>query len=242
MTCGETKARGGTEHDKAENGEQDFRGDRPGQWARRGPRGGGEMRTASIIINAIIFVSTLITLLSYFRKDGAWDIDRGLKQFRFFTVLSNTFCAVAALMMAVSQLGGDVPQPVLQIKYMATVSVTVTLLTVLLFLAPTQGGYIKWLSGDFFYMHLLGPVLAIASFCLLEKREMTLAAAMTGIIPMLLYGAVYLYKVMLAPEERRWKDFYGFNQNEKWPFACAAMLVGASAICVLFWVVCGPHH
>ena len=125
------------------------------------------MRMASIIINIIIFLSTLIILLSYFRKDGAWDIDQGLKQFRFFTVLSNTFCAVAALMMAVSQLGDGVPQPVLQIKYMATVSVTVTLLTVLLFLAPTQGGYIKWLSGDFFYIHLLGPVLAIASFCLL---------------------------------------------------------------------------
>ena len=66
------------------------------------------MRTASIIINAIIFVTTLIILIFCFRKDGTWQIRPGLKAFRFFTVLSNALCAIAALMMAVSQLGGAV--------------------------------------------------------------------------------------------------------------------------------------
>ena len=158
----------------------------------------------------------------------------------FFTVLSNCLSGIAALMMAISQIRGDVSQFVFMMKYLGTVSVTLTFLTVLLFLGPTQGGYAKWFfDGDFFYTHLIGPLLALLSFCLLERRKMSFGSAMMGLLPMLLYGAVYLYKVMFAPEDRRWEDFYGFNKAGKWPIACVGMVAGASLICVLFWRVCG---
>ena len=198
------------------------------------------MRTASIVINAIIFIATCIIVLLYFRKDGVWDIENGLKQFRFFTVLSNCLSGIAALLMAIGQIRGDVSQFVFMMKYLGTVSVTLTFLTVLLFLGPTQGGYVKWFfDGDFFYTHLIGPLLALLSFCLLARRKMSFGSAMMGLLPMLLYGAVYLYKVMFAPENRRWEDFYGFNKAGKWPIACVGMVAGASLICVLFWRVCG---
>ena len=195
------------------------------------------MRIASIIINAVIFVATFAIIISHFRKDGAWDLSRGLKQFRYFTVLSNAFCAIAALMMAASQINGDVPRPVFLLKYMGTVSVTLTFMTVILFLGPTQGGYMKWLSGDFFYVHLVGPLLAMLSFCLLEKQRMTLGTAMTGLVPMLLYGAMYVYRVLLAPEDRRWEDFYGFNRNGKWKVAFAAMSVGCFLVCMALMAI-----
>lgn len=196
------------------------------------------MRTASIIINAIIFVTTLIILILCFRRDGTWQIRPGLKAFRFFTVLSNALCAIAALMMAVSQLGGAVPSFVLLMKYLGTVSVTVTLLTVFLFLGPSVGGYRDLLSGDNLYMHLIGPLLAILSFCLLEKRELAFGTAMTGLLPVLLYGMLYLYKVVFAPEDRRWEDFYGFNKGGKWPISYGAMIAGTAIVCVVFWLVC----
>ena len=198
------------------------------------------MRTASIVINAIIFIATCIVVLLYFRKDGAWDIENGLKQFRFFTVLSNTLCGIAALMMAIGQIRGNVSQFVFMMKYLGTVSVTLTFLTVLLFLGPTQGGYAKWFfEGDFFYTHLVGPLLAMLSFFLMERRKMTFGSAMLGLLPMLLYGAVYLYKVMFAPEGERWEDFYGFTKFGKWQVACVGMVAGASLICIVFWKVCG---
>lgn len=196
------------------------------------------MRTASVIINAVIFVATFAIVISHFRKDGVWQLSHGLKQFRYFTVLSNTFCAIAALLMAISQIGGNVSRTVFLLKYLGTVSVTLTFLTVLLFLAPSQGGFAQWFGGDFFYVHLAGPLLAIASFCLLEKRPMRLGTAMLGLVPMLLYGAVYVYKVILAPEDERWEDFYGFNRNGMWPVSGLAMIVGASIICLAFWQVC----
>ena len=196
------------------------------------------MRTASIVINAVIFVATFAIVISHFRKEGAWRFRNGLKQFRYFTVLSNILCAIAALFMAISQIGGEVSRPVFLLKYLGTVSVTLTFLTVLLFLAPFQGGFAHWLSGEFFYTHLVGPVLAILSFCFMERQRMSLGTAMLGLLPMLLYGAVYVYKVLLAPEDQRWEDFYGFNRNGMWLISGVAMIVGASLICLLFWQVC----
>ena len=116
---------------------------------------------------------------------------------------------------------------------------TVTILTVFLFLGPSQGGYGDLLRGENLYMHLIGPLLAILSFCLIEKQKKLLSTALTGVVPVLLYGAVYLYKVVYAPEERRWEDFYGFNKGGKWLISFLAMIVGTLVVCVVFWVVCG---
>lgn len=196
------------------------------------------MKTASIIINAVIFAATFIIALSHFRKDGAWDIQGGLRQFRFFTVLSNDFCAIAALIMAISQLSGLVPWTVFWLKYLGTAALTLTFLTVVLFLAPFKGGYKRWFSGDSFFAHLITPLLAILSFCLLERQRMSFWTALTGLLPVLAYGAVYFYKVMLAPEDKRWEDFYGFNANGKWKVVCGVMLVASLLICVLYWRIC----
>ena len=194
------------------------------------------MRIASIVINSVIFAVTSVLLVRCFYMEGRWQLRRGLKAFRYFTVLSNAFCALTALAMAIGQLRGAVSPLLLTFKYLGTASVAVTLLTVFLFLGPTQG-YRALLSGDSFYMHLAGPLLAIGSFCFLEKRDMTMATALTGLLPVLLYGVVYLNKVVYAPQEKRWEDFYGFNRGGKWPVAFGAMLVGTAAVCLLLWRV-----
>ena len=199
-------------------------------------KGDEDMRTASIIINLAIFIATFVIVVSYFRKDGQWDVKRGLSAFRFFTVLSNVFCAIAALVMAICQLRGGVPRGVMIFKYLGTLTVTVTMFTVLFFLGPTQG-YAKMLKNDNFYMHLIGPLLAIVSFCFLEKVNFTLPMALLGLIPVLLYGAVYLYKVIYAPEGSRWEDFYGFNANGKWPVMFSIMILGTLLACILLWLI-----
>ena len=191
------------------------------------------MMLISIIINLAIFISTLVIIIFYFRKDGQWNRERGLSAFRYFTCLSNAFCAAAALLMAVSEMSGHVPYVVWLLKYLGTVSLTVTMMTVLLFLGPTMGGYKALLSGNNLYMHLLGPLLAIISFCFLEKGKMDTGTAFLGLIPVIAYGLLYLYKVIYAPEEKRWPDFYGFNRNGKWPVSYAAMVAGTIVICLV---------
>ena len=51
-------------------------------------------------------------------------------------------------------------------------------------------------------------------------------------VPVVLYGPFYLYKILYAPEKKRWDDFYGFNKQGKWPVAFAAMVAGTFAICM----------
>jgi hypothetical protein len=186
------------------------------------------------VINLIIFVSTLCVDIGYFRKDGQWDVKKGLSSFRFFTTLSNALSAIASLLMMICELGGSVPFPVWLLKYLGTAAVTVTLLTVFFFLGPTmEGGYkALLLPANNLYVHLIGPLLAIISFCFFEKGEMSFGLSLTGILPVLAYGCLYLYKIMYEKEDKRWEDFYGFNRGGKWKISFAAMMAGTFLVCM----------
>ena len=189
------------------------------------------MTVASIVINIAIFIITLVLLVRFLRKDGRWDREKVRKTFRFFTCQSNVLCAFAALLTAVSQLAGGIPEWIWILKYIGTSAVSVTMMTVLLFLGPAYS-YKELLKGPDFFMHLLTPLLALLSFCVFEKRGMRFSLALTGLLPVVLYGPLYLYKILYAPEGKRWDDFYGFNKSGKWPAAFAAMLAGTFLICM----------
>ena len=191
----------------------------------------------AMICNGVIFIATAATMALYFRRDGKWDAAAGKSAFRYFTVLSNALCALSSLAMLICELRGGITPAVRMFKFLGTASVTVTLLTVLLFLGPTQGGYAALFARDGLYMHLIGPLLAILSFCFFEKGGMPLARMLWGVAPVAVYGAVYLYRVVLAPEDRRWEDFYGFNRGGRWPVSLAMMLAGAAGVCVLLWAL-----
>ena len=193
-----------------------------------------------IILNFLIFGITLLILVRFFRKEGNWDPDRARKTFRFYTCQSNVLCAVSALVMGIARLAGDVPQWVWMFKYIGTASVTVTMLTVFLFLAPSVGKdwYGVLLKGaNNLFMHLVIPLLAIVSFCLLEKRGMTFAESLWGLLPVIVYGQHYIYRILRAPEGKKWDDFYGFNKQGKWPLAFGMMLAGTFVVCMLFLLV-----
>ena len=185
------------------------------------------MDTASLICNLFIFIITAVLTLRFFWKDGALDAARGKNAFRYFTVQSNVLCGLSALLLCLFPES----HRAWLFKYMGTAAVTVTLLTVFLFLGPNMG-YGKLLRGSDLFMHLVTPLLAIVSFSVFEKRGMSFAESLLGMLPSIVYGFWYLYKVVLAPAEKRWEDFYGFNKNGKWPVCMAAMTVGEFAICL----------
>ena len=138
-------------------------------------------------------------------------------------------------MVAVALLCGGIPDWVWTLKYIGTAAVTVTMLTVFLFLAPSVGkdwyGVLLKGAGNLF-MHLVTPLAALVSFCVFEKRGMSFPQSLWGLLPVALYGPVYMYKIIYAPEEKRWDDFYGFNKTGKWPVSFAAMVAGTFLICL----------
>ncbi len=192
------------------------------------------MMTVDWFLNTLIALLTLLIVVSFFRKDGQWVPERGKFALRFFTTLSNILCAAACLLTALAMNAGGVPEWIWTLKYIGTAAVTVTMLTVLLFLAPSFGkGALKvLLSGTDLFMHLITPLLALVSFCVFEKRGMTFCQSLWGMLPVVLYGPVYLYKILFALPEKRWDDFYGFNKQGKWPVAFAGMVLGTFLICM----------
>ena len=184
------------------------------------------------LFHTLIVLLTVVSLLPGFRKDGAWDRGAGRRTLRYFTSLSNLFCALSSLLLLVSLPGGTPPYPVWLLRYLATAAVTVTFLTVMVHLGPMLG-YKSQLSGVCFYLHLLGPLLSLAAFCFFERfYPLPLGTALLGVLPVLLYGVLYLHQVVRA---ERWEDFYGFNKSGKWPVSFGAMLFGTFLICLLLW-------
>ena len=192
------------------------------------------MMTADWFLNILIALITLIIVVSFFRKEGQWVPERGKFALRFFTTLSNILCAAACLLTALAINAGGIPEWIWMLKYIGTAAVTVTMLTVLFFLAPSFGkGALKvLLSGTDLFMHLITPLLALVSFCVFEKRGMTFCQSLWGMLPVVLYGPGYLYKILFALPEKRWDDFYGFNKQGKWPVAFTGMVIGTFLICM----------
>ncbi|MBR5959451.1 MAG: hypothetical protein IKZ98_00515 [Clostridia bacterium] len=192
------------------------------------------MMTVDWFLNIIIALLTLIIVVSFFRKDGQWVPERGKFAIRFFTTLSNILCAAACLLTAIAINAGGIPEWIWMLKYIGTAAVTVTMLTVLFFLAPSFGkGALKvLLSGTDLFMHLVTPLMALVSFCVFERRGMSFCQSLWGMLPVLLYGPLYLYKILFALPEKRWDDFYGFNKQGKWPIAFALMVLGTFLICM----------
>ena len=188
-----------------------------------------------IFLNLVIFLAAPLLLYRHWRKTRKEEPGKLREALRFFTCQSNLLCSAGALAMLIALLAGPVPEWVWILKYIGTAAVTVTMLTVFLFLAPSVGKdwydvLLKGLSDMF--MHLLTPLMALVSFCVFERRGMTFPRSLFGLLPVALYGPVYLYHILLAPEGKRWNDFYGFNRGGKWSAAMAGMLAGTFLMCL----------
>lgn len=200
------------------------------------------MRTAAILIDLAVALTTVIIVLGMLRKDGHFSRKR-LKAFRFFTVDSNVFSGLGCLAAALCLLCGaeTLPRWALLLRYTGTVSVAVTFLTVMVFLGPAFG-YGKMLSGGDLYLHLLGPLAAVVSFVLAEPGARLIGAdVLYGLLPTVIYGTVYLYQVVIRPTNK-WEDFYTFNRGGKWPVAFAAMVLGTLLICMFLCAARNALH
>lgn len=183
--------------------------------------------TLSLVCNIAILFFTAYAVSNYFRADvihnSEWYNFVGFQCLRFFTEISNILVAISGLIIIgfnIKNLFCDeykYPKWVLKIKYVGTVSVTLTMATVILFLAPGSAlvgkGFFSFFSGGSFFTHLVNPLLAIVSFVFFERIEgFSFKNTFLGMIPTVLYGIVYFIMVVAIGEENGgWPDFYNFT-------------------------------
>ena len=184
-----------------------------------------------IVLNLIVIVNMIFFTIMSFKKDGEWKLQNGKRSIKYFTFLSNVHLAIASLLTILFPRSFIV----WMLKYTGTAAVTVTMITVLVFLGPAIG-YKKVLTGRELWMHLINPLIAIVTFTILERRGLPFVYSLFGILPVILYGILYYYKVLVVKnEEKKWDDFYGYNKGGKWYISIILMLVGTFAICMAYY-------
>ena len=186
----------------------------------------------SAVVNEAIVLLTAFVMIVLVRHTPREKLP---ESFRYFTTLSNLFCAFTALVLLLSELFGAMPPWAVTLKYMGTVAVTVTFLTVFLFLLPASRSIHGLLSTwPEIVMHVVTPLLAILSFLCFENRGLSAWVIPLGVLPVLLYGWLYLNRVVL---QKVWPDFYGFDRDGRWKLSFALMAAGTLLIAVLLWAL-----
>ena len=192
-----------------------------GRAKRKNAGGGGKIRLSlSLAANVLILAFTAYSMfLCFFEPSTGEFTADGVRSFRYFTVDSNLFCAL--------------------LKFAGTVTVTLTLLTCVVYLSGFTGGFLNMIRGKELFMHLLTPVLAILSFVLLEhSAALPLWTIFLSVPPVAAYGAVYFYKVLLVPKDRGgWTDFYKLAGNGKWLNGVLVMFAAVLLISLVLWAL-----
>ena len=185
----------------------------------------------ALLMNVALAVLVFISIMWFFgevgSKAGVGNMGTGRTGcFVFFTNDSNILAALCGLVLipfnvkAIISGRDEIPQWALLLKFVGTVAVTLTMMVVVLFLGPTQGYGIMF-AGVALYLHLICPLLAIISFCFLERGiSLSKKQMLWGIVPTLIYGTVYLIMVVFT---EKWPDFYGFNMGGYWYISYVAL-------------------
>lgn len=195
---------------------------------------------AAAVVNGLIVAFTAYGMGRFFTVGGDGNMAvTAARCFRYFTTDSNLLAALASLLLLIAQLrclrGGKSPaRGLLAFKFVGTAAVGVTFFTVFCFLG-TLYGYGSMVRGVNLFMHLITPLLAMLGFCLLETGPaLRFSCVFLGLIPTVLYGAVYF--TMVVPEAR-WPDFYGFNMGGHWPISCVLMAAATLLISLGLWAL-----
>ncbi|MBQ3300537.1 MAG: hypothetical protein IJH04_00025 [Eggerthellaceae bacterium] len=200
------------------------------------------MRRERVALALNVFIAVMEPVawgMMVFSRGAAALTAVGLYSLKYFTVLSNLLLGFASFAYAYclfkSTRGG---KPVLFwahcLKFVATTAVTVTLMTVLVFLGPRLG-YASMFAGANLWFHLVLPVLAIFEFVLLDTSfGLTFRQSLLGVLPTLVYGVFYYGNILLNgvgkwPNTNDWYGFTLFGEQ----FMPVVMLV----MLLLTWVI-----
>lgn len=190
----------------------------------------------SLAFNVAVVVLTAYSTIDMMLGGITGNMSDGVRVFRYFTNLSNILVAIGAGAIIPFNIQSlitrkeETPFWATVFKFSGTVSVTVTLLTVILFLGPLQGFEIMFM-GPCLYLHLITPLLAIVTFVAFEAyNAIPFGYTFFGLAPTVAYSIVYFIAVVVV---KAWQDFYGFTFGGKM-WAIPLMLIAMYGATYLF--------
>lgn len=183
------------------------------------------------------------------RSPGAF-IERGFRNFRYFTILSNVYSGLVAVVYVVllickGKAKDGTFMSILKLTSSAAVGVTFTV--VLIFLGPLYG-FGRMYTGSNLIFHLIMPLVAMVEFVVFpafeneEDNNFSLKKCLYAGIPVVLYGSVYLIINIVSGTNgsgQNPNDFYGFL---RWGYPVGILifvvivLIAIGIACFLRWI------
>ena len=175
-----------------------------------------KFKIINLISNSLVFLLVIVAIILMIvtAKHGEHELTASdVEMLKFFTVQSNLFIGAASLLSIIFILLNKMPVWVSIIKMLATITVTITFLTVMLYLGPVFGMSLMLQNANLF-MHLIIPVIAIVHFILIEPQfeKYDFRYNFFGLIPVFLYGVAYFTNVAVNNGYGNYKyDWYYFG-------------------------------
>ncbi len=200
-------------------------------------------RTSELIFNLIIVALTIvgiILMLTGRPEEGALQ-SSGLENFKFYTVLTNVFCGIVALIQLAFILLKKDTGKIRLLKLAAVCGVAITFAVVAFMFGPLYGFPQFYRRGNLFF-HLLLPLVAMAEFVFVRRAKMPFRYTVFAAVPTLLYGTGYLLNILINGVGGPWpdtNDFYAFL-SWGWPVGIAifaVITIAAFGVACLFRAV-----
>ena len=141
--------------------------------------------------------------------------ERGNRLFRLFTVNSNVFAALGAIMMIPFAVEGirkkrfAYPKWLQILQQSGAICTTLTMVFAIFLIYPSSGAKIAFMGMNF-WLHLVCPIMTLILLFSTECNvDLTIYDSFAGLVPFYIYALVYLINVVFLGEEYGgWRDIY----------------------------------
>ena len=207
-----------------------------------------------VIVNVILIILMSIGLFLMFSKHAQRSpeafIERGFRNFRYFTILSNVYSGLVAIAYVVLLIcKGKAKDGTLMsiLKLTSSAAVGVTFTVVIIFLGPLYG-FGRMYAGSNLIFHLIMPLAAMAEFVIFpafesgKENAFSFKKCLYAGIPVVLYGTGYLINNIVSGTNgsgQNPNDFYGFL---RWGYPVGILIfvvivfIAVGIACFLRWL------
>ena len=191
-----------------------------------------------LILNLIIVILTVIgviLMLTGKPEEGALQAS-GIENLKFYTVLTNVFCGMIALVDLIFITLGKDTGKIRVLKLAAVCGVAITFAVVAFMFGPLYG-YPQFYRSSNLYFHLLLPLVAMVEFIVVKRPYMPFIYTVFASVPTFLYGVGYMTNILINGIGGEWpntNDFYAFL-SWGWP---VGIMIFAGITLTAFGVAC----
>ena len=172
-----------------------------------------------IVILAVIGIILMVTGKS---EEGALQAS-GIENFKFYTVLTNVFCGIIALIYLICLLINKGADKLVALKLAAVCGVAVTFAVVAFMFGPLYGFPQFYKRGNLFF-HLLLPLTAMLEFIIVKRKHMPFRYTVIAAVPTLLYGICYMLNILINGIGGEWPDTNDFYAFLSWGWPVGIMI------------------